>query len=87
MTLEDKTLSRFRNYSRIMIKYDEQPSEYYDMFGNPIHTTSNNNKKKRENFEVIKQLNFSFKNTLYIIIPGYLQRYSSIYFISKNEFF
>jgi len=40
--------------------------EYYDMEGNPIHINiggrSQNTNKKSENFEVIKNHNFSFKN-------------------------
>ena len=44
-----------RSYSR-----SRSDPEYYDMFGNPVHISSSSNKKS-ENFEVIKNFDFSFK--------------------------
>ena len=51
----------------------DSSSEYYDFFGNPMHypsssgssstsTSSSGQSKKSENFEVIQNYNFSFKN-------------------------
>lgn len=42
-------------------KTKSRSDEYYDIFGNQVNYNSNSNKKS-ENFEVIKNYNFSFKN-------------------------
>jgi cell division protease FtsH len=59
-----ETKNRFKGYKR----NNHSPhkpntntnSEYYDIFGNPVSYSSDN--KKSENFEVIQNFNFSFKN-------------------------
>ena len=69
-----KIVRRYRNQD-VEIRYnnndddddDNKPlPEYYDMEGNPIHINiggkSRNTNKKSENFEVIQNHNFSFKN-------------------------
>ena len=67
---------QFRGHQDIQIRYNDNDNdnenenamypEYYDMEGNPIHINiggkSRNTNKKSENFEVIQNHNFSFKN-------------------------
>jgi len=65
---------RNRGYKKNSEKQtDDSSSEYYDFFGNPMHypsssgststsTSSSGQSKKSENFEVIQNYNFSFKN-------------------------
>jgi len=55
--------TRFRNYKNITIRYIDPSPEYYDTDGNPVHVAGNGGKsKKSENFEVIKNHDFSFQN-------------------------
>ena len=57
--------SRFSNYSKASIRYVEPSPEYYDLEGNPIKMYSGNSQnknKKSDNFEVIKNNGFCFKN-------------------------
>jgi len=57
--------ARFRNYSRITIKRIDNPAEYFDLFGNPIEINGGGGSgfnKKSDNFEIIRNYNFSFKN-------------------------
>ena len=57
--------TRFRNYQNITIRYIQPSPEYYDMEGNPVHVTgggSSGKSQKSENFEVVKNHNFSFQN-------------------------
>jgi cell division protease FtsH len=61
---KSETNNRIRNYKsneNDETTNSESESEYYDVFGNKIRYTSNTNKKS-ENFEVIKNYNFSFKH-------------------------
>ena len=61
------TNNRIRSYKKnIDEKYEQnnQDGEYFDIFGNRVNygNYGNNGNKKSENFEVIKNYNFSFKN-------------------------
>ena len=65
-SIDIETKNRFKGYQRNNIpryqpEYNsDSNSEYYDLFGNPVSYNSHN--KKSENFEVIKNFNFSFKD-------------------------
>ena len=48
-------------YSQIPSRSKNSNVEYYDSFGNPVNFQSSKNSKS-ENFEVIKNIDFSFKN-------------------------
>jgi len=70
-TERETVLERFRNYtaSNTNQTIDDDDSYYYDLNGNPVKLPKqsaslswSNKKKKSENFEVIKGLNFSFAN-------------------------
>jgi len=66
----DTTLMRFRNYTQKNSKSltldeneNDKNSEYYDIYGNPVRYSNLNSKsKKSENFEVIRNFNFSFSD-------------------------
>ncbi len=50
-------------YSQIPSRSKNSNVEYYDSFGNPVNLqSSKNSNSKSENFEVIKNIDFSFKN-------------------------
>jgi cell division protease FtsH len=61
-----KTNNRVKGYKRNNLNQHQTQynsdtnSEYYDLFGNPVSYNSQN--KKSENFEVIQNFNFSFKD-------------------------
>ena len=65
----EKTTTATIESSQIKINSNNQKKksriideEYYDMFGNPLRFESSNSNKKSENFEIIKNNKFSFKN-------------------------
>ena len=58
--IDTKTNNRIRNYKKNTNENEE--GEYYDIFGNRLNYGNSNGNKKSENFEVIKNYNFSFKN-------------------------
>jgi cell division protease FtsH len=51
-----EVINRFKGYKKVTTT---EETEYYDIFGNPIQYSSKN--AKSENFEVIRNFNFSFK--------------------------
>ena len=60
----DNLFNNLRNYTGIRVRRIEEYPEYYDMDGNPVYINGGPSGKnaKSENFEVIKNHNFSFQN-------------------------
>jgi len=73
----DNITLRFRNYTKQSFKKlydDDKNAEYYDIYGNPVRYSSTSKKEKSENFEVIRNFNFSFAD-----IGGYQNIKSELY--------